>query len=299
MTDLGSLVTFAQVMEAGGFSAASRRTGTPVSTISRRVAELEDRLGVRLLERSTRRLRLTDIGAKVLEQARRGLDIDDAVADIVSNQTTRVAGVLRISAPPSLSEALLVPLLTAFRSRHPDVTAEVLVTDRYVDLIAEGVDVAFRVGPLQDSSLVARRLVRFSNVLLSSPDYLAERSPPRDPSDLTMHRLCTFAFWMQASSWSFAKGDEQRTVPVRPHLAMNDYAGLIAALARGAGIGDVPMIVVPDWRRHPGLIEVIPEWRMAERELFVVHGGGRHVRRAVRLFVDFAVEQGRSIYGDL
>jgi DNA-binding transcriptional LysR family regulator len=158
MADLNALAIFAKVVEAKGFSEAARRLKIPISTVSRRVAELEDQLSVRLLERSTRNLRLTDVGAEILEHAQRSAELSEAVDSLVSNQLSTVGGVLRLSAPPSISDTLLAPLLGAFQVSHPNVRVQVVVTDRFVDLIAEGIDLVFRFGALRDSSLVARSL---------------------------------------------------------------------------------------------------------------------------------------------
>ena len=146
MADLNSLAIFAKVVEARSFSVAARRLKMPISTVSRRVAELEDQLGVRLLERSTRNLRLSDIGAEILGHAQRAAELSETLDIAVSNQLSTVAGTLRLSAPPSISDTLLAPLLCAFQASYPHVRVEVLVTQRHVDHIAEGVDLAFGSG---------------------------------------------------------------------------------------------------------------------------------------------------------
>jgi len=175
VADLNSLAIFAKVVEAKGFSEAARRLKIPLSTVSRRVAELEDQLSVRLLERSTRNLRLTDVGAEVLEHAQRSAELSEAVDSLVSNQLSTVGGVLRLSAPPSISDTLLAPLLGAFQASHPNVRVQVLVTDRFVDLIAEGIDLVFRFGALRDSSLVARKILTYRHQLTSKGSKLQDR----------------------------------------------------------------------------------------------------------------------------
>jgi len=192
MADLNSLVVFAKVAEAGSFSEAARRLNLPVSTVSRRIAELEDQLGVRLLERSTRNLRLTELGAEVLEYAARSAELSETVESIVSNRLSSVSGALRLSAPPSISDTLLTPLVTAFQASYPNVRVQILVTDRFVDHIAEGIDLTFRLGALRDSSLVARRILTYRHQLLASPAYLRGRDPPQKPQDLPNHRLLAF-----------------------------------------------------------------------------------------------------------
>src|SRR5467141_1977135 len=154
--DLDSLIIFAKVVEAQSFSEAARRLKIPISTVSRRIVDLEGQLGVRLLERSTRSLRLTDIGSEVLEHAQRSAEHSEAVDNIVSNQLSNVSGILRLSAPPSISDSLLAPLVGAFQASYPEVRVQIFVTDRFVDFIDEGIDLAIRLGTLKDSSLVAQ-----------------------------------------------------------------------------------------------------------------------------------------------
>ena len=281
MPDLNALIVFAKVVETRSFSEAARRLGMPVSTVSRRVAELEDQLGIRLLERSTRHLRLTDVGAEVFEQAQRCADLNEAVEGIVSNQMSDVAGLLRLSAPPSISDTLLAPLIGAFQAAHPNVRVQVLVTDRFVDHIAEGVDLVFRLGALKDSTLVARKILTYRHQLVASPAYFAQRKPPKTPQDLLDHRLLAFAHWQPEDSWTFtlAGGGRREKLAFRPFLSMNDYTGLAAALVAGVGIGDLPPVVQPDLLRDGRLIEVMPEWRFRTLDLSVVHLSNR-ARRA-------------------
>src|SRR6516225_11145344 len=193
MTDLNALNIFAKVVEAKSFSEAARRLKLPISAVSRRISDLEDQLGVRLLERSTRNLRLTDIGFEVLHHAQRTAELGEAVDSVVSNQLSKLSGVLRISAPPSISDTLLAPLVGAFQASYPDVRVQILVTDRFVDHIAEGVDLVFRLGPLKDSSLVGRKLLTYRHQLVASPAYLEKRKPPGKPQDLFNHRLLAFS----------------------------------------------------------------------------------------------------------
>ena len=218
MPDLNALLIFARVAETASFSEASRRTGMPISTVSRKVAELEDQLGIRLFERSTRRLRLTDVGAEILEQAQRGAEVSEAVDSIASNRLSEVRGALRLSAPPSISDNLLAPLIGAFQAAYPAVEVQVLITDRHVDHIAEGVDLALRLGPQSDSNLVSRPMLRYRHRLVASPDYLERRNPPQHPQDLQEHRLLAFAYWSQQHRWTFENGDARETVSFKPKL---------------------------------------------------------------------------------
>jgi DNA-binding transcriptional LysR family regulator len=301
MTDLNSLVVFAKVVEANSFSEAARRLKMPISTVSRKIAELEDQLGVRLLERSTRSLRLTELGTEVLEHAIRSAEISEAVRSIVSNRLSDVSGTLRLSAPPSISDTLLTPLITAFQASYPNVRIQVLVTDRFVDHIAEGVDLVFRLGALKDSSLVARRILTYRHRLVASPAYIGACEPPRKPQDLLEHRLLSFSHWKPDSSWTFVhrNGVDRETLTFQPYVAMNDFAGLAPALLAGGGIGELPPVVQPGLVRDGRLVEVMPDWRFRTFDLSLVHLGNRHISKPCRLFKEFASQMAPTLFPDL
>lgn len=301
MADLNDLVIFARVVEASSFSEAARRLNIPVSTVSRRIAELEDALGVRLLERSTRSVRLTDIGAEVLQHAQRGVELNEAVESIVSNALSDVMGLLRLSSPPSLSETVLVPLIRAFQAAYPKVRVRVFVTQRMVDAIADGVDLMLRVGDLPDSSLIARRVLRYRHRLVACPTYLERVAPLLHPKDLLDHRLCAFALGATERQWRFVhEGDgETFALSFAPHLAMNDYGGLAEALLDSGGIGDLPPLVRPELLASGRLVEVMPDWRFAAQDLSLVQPSNRQTARPVRLFKDFAVQMLPALFPEL
>jgi DNA-binding transcriptional LysR family regulator len=301
MMDLNALVVFAKVAETNSFSEAARRLGIPVSTVSRRVAELEDQLGVRLLDRSTRNLRLTDLGSEVLEHALRSVESVEAIRNVISNQRSSVRGTLRLSAPPSISDTLLTPLVTAFQASYPEVRVQILITERMVDHIADGVDIAFRLGALKDSSLIALKLLTYRHQLVASPAYLENCDPPENPQDLHRHRLIAFSHWKPESSWTFldANGKGEQTVTFRPYLSMNDYVGLTPALLAGGGIGDLPPVVQPEFMRDGRLVEVMPNWRFRTLDLTLVHLGNRHMPKPLRLFKEFATQMARTRFPSL
>jgi DNA-binding transcriptional LysR family regulator len=301
MADLNALAVFAKVVEAGSFSEAARRLKMPISTVSRRVAELEDQLGVRLIERSTRSLRLTELGAEVLEHAIRSAELSEAVESIVSNRLSDVSGTLRLSSMPSVSDTLTTPLVTAFQASYPNVRFQILVTERMVDLIADGIDLAFRLGPLKDSSLVARRILTYRHQLVASPSYLKDRELPRKPEDLLSHRLLTFSYWKPENSWTFVhkNGQDKETLTFQPHLSMNDFAGLAPALVAGAGIGDLPPVVQPSLIEEGRLVEVMPDWRFRTYDLSLVHVANRHLSKPCRLFKEFAVKMSPTLFPSL
>jgi DNA-binding transcriptional LysR family regulator len=273
----------------------------PLASVSRRTADLENELGVRLLERSTRSLRLTEVGVEVLEYAQRALEICEAVDSIVSDHQASVSGVLRLSAPPNISDSLLSPLLAAFRASYPNVRIQALITERQVDHIADGVDLAFRLGPLKDATLVARRILRYRHQLVASPDYLKKTAPPQHPRDLLSHRMITFSHWKPETSFTFVNVATQlkETVTFAPHLSMNDFTGLTPALLAGEGIGDLPPVVQPELVRDGRLVEVMPDWHFPAHELSLVHLSNRLVPRPLRVFKEFVAQMAPNIFPDL
>ena len=301
MRDLNALGLFAMVVEAKSFSAAARRLSIPISTVSRRIAELEDQLGVRLLERSTRNLRLTEVGAEVLEHARHSAELCEAVDNIVSNSVAEVSGTLRLCTPPSISDSLIVPVVSAFQASYPSVRVQVRISERIVQHIAEDVDIAFKVGSFTDPSLVARTLLTYRHRVVASPSYLATCEIPKVPRDLLGHRILAFSFWEPNYSWSFvhANGHDGETLAFQPCMAMNDYTALVVALLAGAGIGELPPIVQPDLIRRGLLVEVMPQWHLPLFDLTIVHLRNGHLPRQVRVFKEFATQMVPKLFPTL
>jgi DNA-binding transcriptional LysR family regulator len=299
--DLNALTIFATVVEANSFSEAARQMDMPVSTVSRRVAELERELGVQLLERSTRRLRLTEIGSEIFEHAQHSRELNDAVNDVVSDHLAVVSGTLRISSPPSVSDSLLSPLISAMQAAHPQVRVQVFITERFVDLVAEGIDAAFVVGPIHDPTLVSRVILTYRHRILASPKYLELRGAPQRPEDLSEHRLLAFSFRRAENTWNFIRADgaETRSISFRPYMSMNDYAGIVPRLLDGAGIGEMPPLVAPELVRDGKLVEVMPDWHFPYFDLKIAYFGGRYVPRAVRIFTEIAARLTPTLYPSL
>jgi len=196
---------------------------------------------------------------------------------------------------------LLTPLVTAFQASYPNVRIQILVTDRFVDHIVEGVDVVFRLGALKDSSLAAKRILTYRHQLVASPAYLKSCKPPKKPRDLLEHRLLTFSHWKPESSWTFIhkNGKDKETVAFQPFLTMNDYAGLAPALVAGGGIGELPPVVQPELMREGHLVEVMPDWRFRSFDLSLVHLGNRHISKPCRLFKEFATQMAPTLFPSL
>ena len=291
MIDKNAMALYVKVVENNSFSRAAEREGMPVSTVSRKISELEKALGVRLLERSTRRLRMTEIGQDYYERCRRGLEEFETANLMVSDQQAEVSGRLRLSVPPSISAVVIIPLIEAFQALYPNAIVNCLVTDRHVNHIEDGIDISLRVGDLKDSSLVARRLLRYRSVLVASPGYLKRAGAPSHPNELPLHGLVAFSRWEPAVTWVLENSGETHKVNVQPRIAINDYAGVQSAVINGLGISEIPSILCGPGLQDGRLVEIIPEWQFSPVTLSAVYPSNRNLSRLVRLFKDFCVER--------
>ena len=296
--DFNAMALFVRVIEHKSFTEASKRLGIPISTVSRKVSELEKSLGIRLIERSTRRLRLTDTGEEYFQYCRRALDEFEAGAMMINNRQSDVTGTLRLSIPPNISDALVAPILCDYQTRYPKTTINVMVTERYVDLIEDGVDIALRVGALQDSSLAARRLLNYRHLLVASADYIKERGEPSEPDDLADHRLLSFGGWREPTIWELFKQKKSKKVPVENFLSINEMAGLRYAAEHHQGIANLPAFICSKALQHGTLVEVMPDWQFAPTVLSAVYPSNRNTSRLVKLFMDCCTThiQGHALY---
>ena len=301
MADLNSLIVFAKVAEALSFTEAARRLEMPVSTVSRRIADLEKQLGVQLLERSTRTLRLTAVGHEVLDYARRAAEVNEGVEHVVANQRAEVSGLVRLAAPPSISDSVLAPIIAAFQQTHRAVRFEAVITEQVVDFIADRIDLEVHVGPVEDTSLVVRRLLTFRHRLVASPAYLSRVEAPRHPQDLLRHPILAFSHFRPEYAWEFShvNGQDRERLVFTPQLGINDYVGVTAGLLAGGGIGDLPPIVQPHLMREGRLVEVMPDWRLPVFDLVIVHPATRYQSRAMRLFKEFASRMIGDVFPEL
>ena len=288
--DLEEVAAFLRVAEAGSFTAASRRLGLPKSTVSRRVARLEEKLGVQLLHRTTRSLALTEAGNVFHERAARALaGLEEATLAVRETQETP-RGHLRVTAPYDLAEAL-GPLVVAFVGRHPAVTVELLLTDERLDLVAENIDLALRgASAMPDSSLVARRVATLKFQLLASPTYLRKHGRPKTPAELGEHALLMMKTSSGRTKLRLQAADGEVEVAVRTAIAANDFAVLRAAALAGAGIALLPDAQSAGQVRAGKLVRVLPDYAMGEGGLFVVHPASRLLPAKARAFQEFLLE---------
>jgi DNA-binding transcriptional LysR family regulator len=290
--NLNALFVFVRVAEANSFSEGARRLGLPVSTVSRQVADLEAQLGVRLLERSTRSLRLTQIGAEVLDEARVTIVIGESVLGVVSSRLSSVSGFLKILVPPSIASSLITPLVLAFQASYPEVRVHMTVSDRAADLSTSDFDLLVKIGPMRNSSRISRRILTFRDRLLASPAYLKTCKAPEAPEELLRHRLLAFSTCEREIAWSFINHNHQDAITLRiePALSVNDPSSLADALLAGMGIGNLPSVTVDELVQKGKLIEIMPRWRFSARDVSIVHSSSRHVPRPVQEFIRFAAK---------
>jgi DNA-binding transcriptional LysR family regulator len=293
--DLNAMVLFARVLQHGSFSEAARRTGTPVSTLSRKVSALERQLGVRLLERTTRAVNPTDSGREYFLYCEQIVDALDGAQAALEKRQVEVTGTLRLAAPPSLSDVLLVPLVDGFLRRYSKVAVKVLVADRHLDLVQDEVDISLRVGPQPASSLVFRRLLTYRHILVAAPAYLAGAEALDEPADLTRHRLLGFTKWFDETTWTLSNGSRTERVSTQLGLGINDYAGVIRAAVAGMGVAEMPSIVCQRELFQGHLVPVLVDWRFEEVDLSAYYLSRRHPARIVELFLEHCVAHAEKV----
>lgn len=288
--DKNSMALFVSVVENKSFSKTAKKENIPVSTVSRKISELEEALGVRLLERSTRKLRTTGIGQEYFDNCILGIRELDIANSLISDRRTNVSGRLRISIPPSISETIVIPIIRDFRRLYPLVNIECLVADKYINFIDDGIDLSLRVGELKDSSLVARLLCNYSNVLVASPCYLKKAGVPLHPRDLKNHQTITFLNNKKLTHWCLTNQNETYKVDITPTIMINDFCGIQSAVIDGAGISEIPSIICGQAINNGQLIEILPEWSFPSVKISAVCQSNRNLAKVVRLFRDFCVE---------
>lgn len=292
MENLEGLPIFVRAVREGSFSAAARALGLTPSAVSKQIGRLEDQLAVRLFNRTTRRLSLTEEGAAFYERTSRILtDLEDAAA-AVSSLRGVARGRLRVTMPIAYGVTHLLPKLPDFLARHPEMTLEIDLNDRIVNMIEEGFDVAVRVGELQDSSLIGRRLAANRRVLAAAPAYLAGRAAPQDPQGLAGHNCLIYTYRAQRHDWHLVDAAGAETVvTIAGSIETNNSMMLRAAALAGLGVVLLPLWIIGPDLKAGRLQRLLPDYHWPDSAIHVVYPPGRHLSARVRAFVDFLVEQ--------
>lgn len=292
MDRLTALAVFRQVVERGSFAAAARYLKLSAAAVSKNIGELEAHLAVRLLNRTTRSMSLTEAGQRYYEQVARILDdLQQADSSLGELQATP-SGTLRVSAPMSFSLVCLADAIPRFLARYPELTLDLQLDDRRVDMIAEGFDLAVRGSDrLEDSSLVARPLLTLRHVLCAAPQNLRRHGTPQVPEDLQALECVQFSLSGHAREWVFQRGEQVRRLEVCGRYSVNSSLALCAALRAGHGISLVPEIYVRDDLAQGRLQPLLEDWQMMQTQLYAIYPSRRQLQAKVRVFIDFLLEE--------
>lgn len=278
---------FATVVDGGSFVAAADTLEMSKAAVSRHVAELESRLNVRLLHRTTRRLSLTKEGEVFFARCKDLLaGVEEAEAEL-REHSGQVVGVLKVSAPVSFGVLRLAPLWGGFLAAHPQLELAITLSDRLVDLVEEGLDMAVRIGRLSSSSLVSRRLASTQLVLCASPTYLKKHGKPLEPADLASHSVLAYSLLAMGDTWQFEGPDGRVSVKVHPRMHTNNGDTCRAAALDHQGIILQPTFLVGDDLRTGRLVEVMPEYRSVELGIYAMYASRKHVPLKVRLLIEY------------
>ena len=299
MDRLTEMEAFVQVIDHGGFTEAARQLNLSKSAVSKHVAALEARLAVRLLNRTTRRVSPTELGLAYYDRARVVLaDALEADRMVTAMQATPT-GSLRVSAPVSFGIRQLSGAVARFLAAYPEVDVNMVLDDRFVELVAENFDVAIRIGVLEDSSLKARKLAETRRLLAASPNYLAAMGVPRTVDDLGAHKLLHYSNLSTGNFWRFrGPGGEERQIRVGGRLTVNNGDSLMAAAAEGLGIALLPSFILGDALRAGRLVEVLADRAPDLLGVYAVYPQGRFPQPKLRAFVDFLAEHFRGCAAD-
>ncbi len=292
MAVFGAIPIFVAVIENGGFSAAARVLGISKSAVSKRVNQLEHHLGVRLLHRTTRKLSLTEAGTRYFEHAAQALMAANKAEDAVTELQGEPQGKLKVSCPMSFGRLHVAPLIPKLMKRYPKLKVELIMDDRTVDLIAEGLDVAIRSssGGLPDSSLVARKLAPLRQAICASPAYIEEHGAPTVPTELVDHNCILFSYSRDANEWTLVKGETRETVAISGDYRVNNSEAIIEALREGIGIGRLPTFVAGPDLKSGRLIKVLETYEIPDHTFYAVFPEREYLPAKVRAFLEFAIE---------
>ena len=290
MDRMTAMEAFVLVVDAGSFSAAAKRLGVGQPAVSKSVAQLEERLGVKLLARSTRGLTPTEAGLNFYERARRSIAEADEAELAARGAGAGLTGKLRICAAVTFARIHLMPRIPEFLARHPDLEIEIILDDRNVDLVQEGIDVALRMGRLADSSLTARRIATGRRVVLATTAYFDRAGEPAAPGDLIAHEAVIYAQQGGGAVWTFQRDGAELSVTVRGRLQVTAAEGVRAAVLADAGIA-----IASEWMFAPELAsgrvkKVLTDWELPLIDLWAVFPAGRTATTKARRFVDFVEE---------
>lgn len=289
--DLNQLRVFVEVVRRRGFTPAARAMGMPRSTVSRWVQELEKRLGVRLLQRTTRSVQLTELGEGYYERALEAVERASEAHAWVQSHAEAPQGTLRIATFQLFAGTLLGPVLVSYLEQNPGVSVQVVISERNTDLVDEHIDLAVRIGALPDSSLVVRKLAEMGGWMVASPGYLAKHGRPTHPSELAGHSNMIYGHRRDAVTLSFDRGEERLDVALPSRCVANSVELVRQVTLGGLVVGILPPVLACADVASGRLVRVLPEWSIGSMPIYVAYPSRRHLAQKVRAFVDLLVEQ--------
>jgi DNA-binding transcriptional LysR family regulator len=290
MDRLTSMSVFVKVADLGSFAATAKELRLSPTMIGKHVRYLEERLGSLLINRSTRRQSLTELGRNYLNHCRHLLDEAEA-GDALAEETLRSPrGTLRVATSSAFGSYSLAPAVVRFMKRYPEVSVDLVLADRMVDLLEEGIDAAIRVGTLADSTMMSRSLSPYSGVVCAAPSYLAERGTPTHPSDLAYHECLRYQGWVEGQRWTFLGPEGEVQVDVKSRLSINNTFGIRYAALAGAGIVMMRDEMLADDITAGRLKVLLPDYKTQPRARYIVWHKGRKMTPKLRAFIDFIVE---------
>ena len=290
MSEFAAIPVFVAVVENGGFSAASRTLGVSKSAVSKRINQLENHLGVLLLHRTTRKLSLTEAGERYYEHAAQALSAAGKAEDAVTELQGEPQGKLKISSPMSFGRLHVAPLIPKFMQRYPKLQIDLVMDDRNIDLVADGIDVAIRSGDMPDSTLIARKLAPLRQVLCASPTYIDHYGIPITPSELSERNCILFSYSGDANEWTLNKGDKSEAVMVSGSYRVNNSEAILKALREGVGIGRLPTFVAGPDLKAGNLVRILESYHIPDHTFYAVFPERQYLPAKVRAFLDFAIE---------
>ena len=292
MDTLDGLKTVIAVVETSSFTAASERLGMSKALVSKYVGEVENKLDIRLFNRTTRRLALTEAGRRYYEQAVTLLEQYSALVDNVTDEQTKPRGLLRISAPVTFGEMQLSPLLPKFLALYPDLKIELILTNNAIDMLEEGIDVRLLIGGVDDSSMVARHLKTFPLVLSASPEYIRKNGLPKTPQQVAEHCCIIDSNFRIGKQWPIISPQgNAHNIEVKSSISANSPQAVMEIAIADGGIAMCPSFIVEDAIKDGRLITILPGYTTLEFGLFAIYPHRKYVAKKVRCFIDFALEQ--------
>ncbi|WP_087016394.1 LysR family transcriptional regulator [Thaumasiovibrio subtropicus] len=298
-TDFAAIPVFVAVIECGSFSAAATRLNMTKSAVSKRISVLEDSLGVRLFHRTTRKLSLTEAGEKFSDSARTALLIAEEGFATLSEYQGTPKGTVKINAPMSFSRLHITPYIPEFLTQYPELNVVLNMDDNIVSMTKGGFDLGIRIGALQDSSLIARKILDCPSVLCAAPRYLEQYGVPLTPAELTSHNCIYYSLFQAGTEWTFYRQGETHKVTPKGNFVVNNSEAIAEVLTQGLGIGQMPLFIVADAVHSGALTVLLTDYQLPEHAIYAIYPERKHLPEKVKVFIEFISKKLRAKWSPL